>query len=138
MGGITEHKCNHRGTEAQRYALSEQVIGAAMAVHSELGPGLLEGVYELALVHELGLIGLRVDRQVEVPVIYKGVDLGAKYRIDLLVEGQLLLELKAVAALDPVHSAQMLTYMRLMKLRTGLLINFNTSQLRHGIKRLVL
>ncbi|MDR7333084.1 GxxExxY protein [Roseateles asaccharophilus] len=138
MSVLEEEKCNHRGTEAQRYYLSERVIGAAMSVHRELGPGLLEGVYELAVVHELGLIGLRVARQVEVPVIDKGVDLGAKYRIDLLVEGELLLELKSVSALEPVHTAQMLTYLRLLSLRTGLLINFNVSQLRSGIKRIAL
>jgi GxxExxY protein len=124
MDRADENKCNHRGTEAQRFDLSERVIGAAMAVHRELGPGLLEGVYELAMLHELGLLGLEAGRQVEVPVIYKGVDLGAKYRIDLVVE--------------PVHAAQVLTYLRLMDLRTALLINFNTNQLRQGIKRLAL
>ncbi|KQV53175.1 GxxExxY protein [Pelomonas sp. Root1217] len=138
MDALEVEKCNHRGTEAQRFDLSERVIGAAIAVHRELGPGLLEGVYELAMLHELQLLGLSAARQVEVPVVYKGVDLGAKYRIDLLVEGQLLVELKAVSSLEPVHSAQALTYLRLMKLRAGLLINFNTSQLRHGIKRLAL
>jgi GxxExxY protein len=138
MGAMGESKCNHRGTEAQRFDLSERVIGAALAVHRALGPGLLEGVYELAMLHELRLLGLKVTRQIEVPVVYKGVDLGAKYRIDLLVEMELLLELKSVAALEPVHAAQVLTYLRLMNLRTGLLINFNTNQLRQGIKRLVL
>ena len=138
MSDVGEEECNHRGTESQSFAISERVIGAAIAVHRELGPGLLEGVYELAVLHELRLLGLEVARQVEVPVIYKGVNLGATYRIDLLVERELLLELKSVSALDPVHTAQILTYLRLMKLRTGLLINFNTSQLRHGIKRLAL
>ena len=123
MSDVGEEECNHRGTESQSFAISERVIGAAIAVHRELGPGLLEGVYELAVLHELRLLGLEVARQVEVPVIYKG---------------ELLLELKSVSALDPVHTAQILTYLRLMKLRTGLLINFNTSQLRHGIKRLAL
>jgi GxxExxY protein len=135
MDAPSQEKCNHRGTEAQSYDLSQAVIGAAIEVHRELGPGLLESVYELAMVHELGALGLEVARQIEVPVVYKGVNLGAVHRIDLMVERRLLLELKAVASLDPVHTAQMLTYLRLLDIPTGLLINFNTNQLRQGIKR---
>lgn len=134
---MSESKCNHRGTEAQSFELSEAIIGAAIEVHRELGPGLLEAAYESALCHELGLLGISYQRQLEVPVVYKGVALAQSYRVDLLVEGQLVLELKSVDALDAVHTAQLLTYLKLLNLHTGLLINFNCAQLRQGLKRVV-
>jgi len=132
---MPESQCNHRGTEAQSYELSEAVIGAAIEVHRELGPGLLESAYESALCHELELRGLSFQRQLEVPIVYKGVALAQVYRVDLLVEKQLLLELKAVETLDAVHTAQVLTYLKLLDLHAGLLINFNCAQLRLGLKR---
>ena len=132
----TEH--SHRGTEAQRYRVTDEVIASAIEVHRELGPGLLESVYEAAMNIELRMRGLNAARQVEVPMFYKGESLGSSYRVDLLVERELVVELKAVDRLAPVHTAQLLTYLRLLKVPTGLLINFNHAQLRQGIKRVAL
>ncbi len=129
---------SHRDTEAQRYRVSEAVIAAAIEVHRELGPGLFESVYEAAMEIELKDQGLLVQRQLEVPMTYKGQALGSSYRVDLVVEKELVVELKAVERLAPVHTAQVLTYLRLLKLRTGLLINFNHAQLRQGLKRIAL
>ncbi|MFO8007796.1 MAG: GxxExxY protein [Candidatus Brocadiia bacterium] len=117
---------------------TEQVIGAAMEVHRELGPGLLESVYEEALCHELSLRGTDFTRQVPVPIRYKGVSLGSDCRIDILVEDAVVLELKAVAEIQPVHEAQLLTYMRLSGKSVGLLLNFNVPVLKEGIVRRVL
>jgi len=113
------------------------VIGAAIEVHRTLGPGLLESAYEAALKKEMELRGLQVRQQVGLPVIYKGekVDLG--YRIDLLVEDQVVIEVKSVDALHDVHLAQVLTYLRLSKRRLGLLINFNVAKLKDGIRRVI-
>ena len=133
---LTEH--SHRDTEAQRYSVTDAVIAAAIEVHRELGPGLLESVYEAAMDIELRLRGLKVERQVDVPMIYKGESLGSSFRVDLLVERQLVVELKAVERLAPIHTAQVLTYLRLLKVRTGLLINFNHALLRQGLKRVAL
>ena len=139
---------NHRGTEAQRghreeiseslNRVSGQIIDAAFAVHSALGPGLLEHVYEACLEHELTKRGLRVARQLELPVIYDGLRLEVGFRIDMLVEGSVVVELKAVEIILPVHTAQMLTYLRLSGHRLGLLINFNVPAIKQGIHRLVL
>jgi GxxExxY protein len=134
----SQKKCNHRGTETQRFDVSEAVIAAAIEVHRELGPGLLEAVYEAAMAEELRLRGLAYERQVNVPVVYKGLVLDGAYRVDLVVEQSLVVELKAVEALIPVHSAQLLTYLRLLDKPTGLLINFNQAQLRQGLKRIAL
>jgi GxxExxY protein len=118
--------------------LSEAIIGAAIEVHRELGPGLLESAYEECLCHELTLRGLRFKRQVELPVVYKGIKLDCGYKIDLIVEDEIVLELKTVDKLAPVHEAQLLTYLRLSGKRVGLLINFNVPVLRQGIKRMAL
>jgi GxxExxY protein len=129
---------NHRGTEAQRDALTEKVIGLAIEVHRALGPGLLESVYEECLCFELRNAGIRFRRQVPLPVVYKEVQLEIGYRIDLIVDEQLIVELKTVDKLAPIHEAQLLTYLRLTGLKTGLLLNFSTALLRDGIKRMVL
>ncbi|WP_298311533.1 GxxExxY protein [Propionivibrio sp.] len=115
--------------------LSGDVIGAAIEVHRLLGPGLLESAYELALERELLLRGSSVVRQKSVPLEYKGVALGDGFRLDLLVEDRLLIEIKAVDALLPIHMAQLLTYLRLTDRRFGLLINFNEKTLKDGIRR---
>jgi GxxExxY protein len=123
--------------EESRDPLTQKVIGCAIEVHRVLGPGLLESAYEECLAYELTSQGLFVARQVPLPVVYKEVKLDCGYRIDIVVENSLLLELKAVEALTGVHDAQVLTYLRLSGLRTGLIINFHTRLLHNGIKRLV-
>lgn len=117
-------------------ALSNQVIGACIEIHRQLGPGLLESAYEECLCHELTLQGIRFSRQHPLPVVYKGIRLEAGYRLDVLVENSLVVELKAVEALLPVHEAQLLTYLKLSRLPLGLLLNFNVPVLRQGIKRI--
>lgn len=118
--------------------LSNQVIGLAIEVHRNLGPGLLESVYEQCLSYELQLNHIQHQCQVDVPVIYKGHQLNQNYRIDLLIQNQLIIELKAVDKLQGIHQAQLLTYMKLTQVKTGLLINFNEAILKNGIKRFVL
>jgi GxxExxY protein len=118
--------------------LSGVVIAAAIAVHRELGPGLLESAYRACLVHELRCRGRRVESEVPVTVTYHGVQLPRSYRLDLLVEGTLIAELKSVHALEALHTAQLLTYLRLTGQPIGLLINFNVPVLRLGIRRVVL
>ena len=117
--------------------LSGRVVGACIEVHRHLGPGLLESTYEECLAHELTLAGLGFDRQKILPVVYKGVALECGYRLDLLVEGRLVVELKAIDQFLPVHMAQVITYLKLLNLPLGLLINFNVPALRQGIKRVV-
>ncbi|MDJ1168436.1 GxxExxY protein [Roseofilum sp. BLCC_M154] len=117
--------------------ISGEVIGAGIEVHRALGPGLLESAYQACLVYELRQRGMGVAEQVPVPVVYKGIGLECGYRLDLLVENQVIVELKAVQALQPIHQAQLLTYLKLCQLRLGLLINFNVPILKQGIKRLV-
>ena len=118
--------------------ISRKVIGAAIAVHKELGPGLLESIYELCLVQELQNQGVNVLHQVEVPLYYKGVLTDKKFRIDVLVENEVIVELKAVETVLPIHEAQLLTYMKLSAKNLGLLINFNVSELRKGVRRRIL
>jgi GxxExxY protein len=118
--------------------LTELIIGAAIEVHKTLGPGLLESVYELCLCHELRLRGIRFERQIDIPAEYKGVKLDCAYRLDLLIEGRVIVEVKSVETLLPIHEAQLLTYLRLAAKRVGLLINFNTPVLKKGIIRRVL
>ena len=118
--------------------LTRQAIGAAIEVHKVLGPGLLESVYEECLCHEFGLRGIHYKRQQTIPIEYKGVQLDCGYRIDLLVENLVILELKSVDSLEPIHEAQVLTYLKLTSLKVGLLINFNLPVLREGIKRLMI
>jgi GxxExxY protein len=117
--------------------VTEKIIGSAIEVHRLLGPGLLESVYAECLAVELDVRGLRFERQRLVPIAYKGRTVGADLRIDLLVERAIVVELKAVERLLPVHEAQLLTYLRLTNLQVGLLINFNVPALREGIRRLV-
>ncbi|NES17833.1 MAG: GxxExxY protein [Symploca sp. SIO3E6] len=121
--------------EANR--LSNKIIGAAIAVHRELGPGLLESASEECLKYELSQQGLQVESQVPQSVIYRGISLDCGYRLDLLVEDLVIVELKAVESLQPIHSAQLLTYLKLKQRWLGLLINFNVPILKQGIKRLV-
>ena len=118
--------------------LSNRVIGCALEVHKELGPGLLEGTYQRCLAHELDLADIPHHVEAPVPIVYKGLELECGYRIDILVEDTLVLELKSVAALLPIHEAQLLTYMKLAGKATGLLLNFNTALLKDGMKRMVL
>lgn len=118
--------------------LTEAIIGAAIEVHRELGPGLLESVYEECLSYELRFRNLTVQRQVDLPIVYKGIELSCGHRMDLVVEDAVVIELKAVEQLLPIHEAQLLTYLRLSGKRVGLLLNFNTALLRNGIKRMAL
>lgn len=117
--------------------LTEKIIGCAIKVHSVLGPGLLESSYETCLVHELSKLGLKVERQAAVPIFYDGFRLDADYYLDVLVEDLVVVELKAVERLLPIHDAQLLTYLRLANKKVGLLINFNVVLLRDGIRRKV-
>jgi len=117
--------------------ITEAIVDAAMKVHTALGPGLLESVYERCLKHELIKRGLRVESQVWLPVIYDGVEIEGGYKIDLLVEGCIVVELKVVEQLLPIHKAQLLSYLKLSGKQVGLLINFNVVHLRDGIRRVV-
>jgi GxxExxY protein len=128
---------NHWNAAAHRN-LTSRIIGAAIEVHRILGPGLLESTYEECLDHELRALGLKVRRQLTVPVMYKGKRLDAAYRLDLLVENLVVVEIKAVDKLVRLHQAQMLTYLRHTGLRVGLILNFNTPVLPNGIKRVSL
>jgi GxxExxY protein len=119
--------------------LTEKIIGAAIEVHRTIGPGLLESAYEECLCHELDLRGLRFQRQIPLPVAYKGVNLDCGYRVDILVENAVILELECVEHILPVHDAQLMTYLKLLNKRVGLILNFYTSALaRGGIIRKVL
>jgi GxxExxY protein len=122
----------------ERDVLTDQIIGSAIEVHRHLGPGLLESAYEECLCFELNRTGLDFKRQVPLPVVYKSVRLDCGYRIDIVVERRLILELKAIERLMAIHEAQVLTYMRLSGIHTGLLLNFNTPVLKDGIRRLML
>lgn len=129
---------NRGDAEARRVnQLTEAVIGAAIEVHRTLGPGLLESAYEACLVHELALRGLSCERQLSVPLNYKGVELACGYVLDLLVEGLVVVELKTVEKLLPIHEAQLLTYLKLTSSPAGLLINFKEPTLVRGLKRMV-
>ncbi len=118
--------------------ITEKIIGCAIEVHKYLGPGLLESAYEECLAFELNSVGLRIERQKAVPVIYKSIKLDCGYRIDILVENDVVIELKTVDAFNPVHEAQILTYMKFADKKIGLLINFNVTLLKTGIKRYML
>ena len=117
--------------------VTEAIIGAAICVHKELGPGLLESAYEACLAHELTERKLTFERQKALPVIYRGVELDCGYRIDFLVDERVVVELKAVDNLEPIHKAQLLSYLKLSGCKVGLLINFNVKILKDGIHRLV-
>jgi len=121
----------------EKESLTEAVIGCAIEVHRVLGPGLLESAYEVAMCRELSLRERSFERQVELPVTYKGVRLDAGYRVDLVVERQVIIELKCVEKLLPIHDAQLLTYLKLSGISIGLLMNFHVPVLTQGLKRLV-
>jgi GxxExxY protein len=125
-------------TKEQANLLSRQIIGAAIEVHKTLGPGLLESAYQNCHKHELGLRGVPVQTEVPLPLEYKGFRLDCGYRMDELVGGLVIVEIKSVERIEPIHEAQLLTYLRLSGLWLGLLINFNAPVLKNGIKRLVL
>ena len=118
--------------------LSNRVIGCAIEVHRELGPGLLESTYEQCFAHELKLGGITFQLQHPQPVQYKGIRIDCGYRLDILVENDLIIELKSVEEIKGIHEAQLLTYMKLSGAKTGLLMNFNVTKLKDGIKRFVL
>lgn len=136
---------HHEGTKTTKdtkarvkaMALSHEIVGAAIEVHRLIGPGLLESVYELALCKELWLRGLAVERQISVPVNYKGQSLDCHVRLDLLVERTVVVEVKTVEKVLPIHRAQLLTYLRLRNLWLGLLFNFNVEVLRDGLRRVL-
>ncbi len=117
--------------------LGEAILGAAMKVHSGLGPGLLESVYEACLSHQLNEQGLKVGRQISLPVEYGGQRIEAGFRVDILVEDKVVIEIKAIDRFAPIHMAQMLTYLRLGGFKLGYLLNFNVAHMRDGIKRVV-
>jgi len=121
----------------QEDVLARKVIDCAMRVHSALGPGLLESAYEVCLAHELGKAQLRTERQVALPIHYDGLNLSAGYRLDILVEKLLVVELKTVDKIQPIHTAQLLSYLKLGGQKLGLLLNFNVVHMRDGIKRVV-
>ncbi len=132
---------NHRhtpGARAKANELSHEIIGAAIEVHRHLGPGLLENAYQVCLCHELTLRKIPFNPQLELPVSYKGISLDCAYRMDIVVDDLVLLELKAVERMEAVFEAQVITYLKLSGLWLGLLMNFNVPVLRDGIKRIVL
>ena len=137
---------NHGATEDTEDVLAlvhgttvtEQIIGMAIEVHKQLGPGLLESAYEECLCFELKSKGLAHARQVPLPVVYKDIRLESSYRMDIVVENEVIIEIKAVDRLMPIHEAQMLTYLKLSGLKVGLLLNFNSILLKEGLRRVVL
>ena len=139
---------NHQDTKTPRVSPSEpsesidriakEIVDAAYRVHSELGPGLLESVYEVCLEHELSQRGLGVRRQVSLPVIYDTIEVEAGFRLDLVVEESVIVELKSVESLLPIHLAQVLTYLKLGGYKLGFLMNFNVTRIKDGIRRIVL
>ena len=144
---VTKATKTHEGKEKGEYlgeeararadALSGQIIAAGIEVHRVLGPGLLESVYEVCLARELALRGIEHRRQVPLPIVYKGVRLDAGHRLDLLVEELVIVEVKSVEVLEPIHDAQLLTYLRLSQRWLGLLVNFNTTLLKRGLRRML-
>jgi GxxExxY protein len=117
--------------------LSSRIIGAAIEVHKALGPGLLESTYEECISHELSIGGLSLERQKPLPVQYKGINLDCSYRLDVVVENAIILELKSCEKIEPIHKAQLLTYLKLSGFKLGLLLNFNVILMREGIVRIV-
>lgn len=123
---------------AENDALTEKIIGSAIQVHRELGPGLLESAYEVCLCHELILSGLKIERQKVIPIFYRGMKLDGGYRLDLVIENQVIVEIKAVSELLPIHEAQLLSYLKQVGGDRGLLINFNVKLLKQAIRRLIM
>jgi len=115
--------------------LTQKIISCAIEVHKNLGPGLLESSYESCLIYELAQSGVHIERQVLLPISYKGVKIDAGYRLDILLPGQLIIELKSVDRLAAIHTAQLITYLKLARIKTGLLMNFNVRFMKDGIKR---
>ena len=133
-----DHHEEHKGHKAKNFeTLSRKVIGCAIEVHRVLGPGLLESSYQHCLSHELELSGIPYSKEELLPIDYKGIRLDFGYRIDLLIDEQIVLEIKSVKKLEAIHEAQLLTYLKLSKIKIGLLMNFNTPKLKEGIKRYV-
>jgi GxxExxY protein len=119
-------------------AITRQIIGAAIEVHRQLGPGLLESAYEECLCHELGARKVNFERQKPIPLVYKDAKLDCSYRLDILVEGKIVVELKSIGGLGPIHDAIVLTYLKLSGHKLGLLINFNVALLKDGVKRFIM
>lgn len=117
--------------------LSNLIIGMAIEVHKQLGPGLLESAYEQCLAYKLSHAGIIFERQKELPVVYKGISLDCNYRIDIFVDNKVIIEIKAEKLIMPIHEAQLLTYLRLSNIKLGLLLNFNVPVMKQGIKRIV-
>lgn len=125
-------------TEVQEYnRITDQIIASAINVHRSLGPGLLESTYEACLVYELLKRNLQLEQQKKLPVVYEKVQLNCAYRVDIIVERKVIVEVKAVECLTPVHEAQLLSYLKLSRCKVGLLLNFNVKYLRQGVRRLV-
>jgi len=138
MNLLTTESQRHRETEDSKDPRTSLIIGAPIEVHRILGPGLLESAYEECLCHELHLREISFERQIELPVEYKGIKLDCGYRVDLIVQEEIVVELKRVERVLPIHEAQLLTYMRLTGKQVGLLINFNVPLLTKGVTRMVL
>lgn len=124
-------------TKDELNRISTIIVDACFSVHKEMGPGLLESIYELCLVRELQTRGLIVQSQVSIPLIYKGFELSKDFRIDILVENEIIIEIKAVEAILNVHEAQLISYLKLADKRLGFLVNFNVALIKHGLKRIV-
>jgi GxxExxY protein len=135
---MDSNESSEKSHPGSRDWVTSAIIGSAIEVHRELGPGLLESSYEACLAHELVIRGFKVIRQLAIPVSYKGISLDCGYRADLLVEEQIIVELKTVERIAPIHEAQILSYLRLSGKSVGLLINFHSYTIRQGLKRVVL
>ena len=131
---ITEEKTNMMEINK----ITEKIIGCAIDVHKQLGPGLLESAYEECLFYELKNIGLEVKKQLALPLVYKEIKLDAGYRIDLMVENKIIIEIKSVETIAEIHKAQLMTYMKLANIKVGLLMNFNVTKLKNGIVRWII
>lgn len=140
MGALLNHQEHqeHQAISAEADVVGRAVVDAGVKVHRALGPGLLESAYEHCLAHELNARGLAVRRQVAPPILFDGIQIEAGYRLDLLVSDLVIVEVKAVEALAPLHEAQLLTYLKLSGLRLGYLVNFNVKLLKQGLRRLAL
>lgn len=138
LGILATETLSHRDNECERDPRTGAIIAAAIEVHRALGPGLLESAYEECLCHELHLRGISFERQVDLPVCFKGLKLDCGYKLDLIVEDEVIVQLKAIEKVLPIHQAQLLTYMKLSEKHMGLLINFNVPLLTQGITRRVL
>lgn len=124
-------------TNEQLNDLSKTILDSCITVHKEMGPGLLESIYELCLIRELEQRGIKATSQISIPLLYKGTELSKDFRIDILVENEIVLEIKSVEVLLPVHEAQIISYLKLSEKKLGFLINFNVSLLKNGFKRFV-